>query len=106
MRNLLLFIASIISIISIIVILPVSALSVREIEIASTTQTQNILSREKMIQQTLTSPSFIEFALQKLIISIDHMLLEPRGRMKGRSITLSSSVMRDSEFLKLFVHEF
>ena len=73
--------------------------------ISSTASTNNIESREGMIRRLLSSTSFFDFTQERLDISIDHMLVEPRGRMKGRSITLSSRVSRDSEFLKLFVHE-
>jgi hypothetical protein len=32
-------------------------------------------------------------------------MIEPRGRMQARKISLSAGVTRDAEFLKLFVHE-
>lgn len=82
-----------------------SALSVREMHVSSTQDTDKMHAREKIVTQVLSSPSFYDWSRESLSVSIDHTLVEPRGRMKGRSITLSSSVARDSEFLKLFVHE-
>jgi len=83
----------------------VFSLGVREVSLSSTANTDKIHSREKMLLQVIASPSFYRFTQENLNISIDHTLVEPRGRMKGRSITLSSGVARDSEFLKLFIHE-
>jgi hypothetical protein len=59
-----------------------------------------------MINTVLASPTFLSFARPPLDIIIDAGLVEPRGRMKGRAISLSALVTRDSEFLKLFAHEF
>ena len=58
-----------------------------------------------MIRGVVSSSTFFSLVATPLDIIIDAGLVEPRGRMKGRSITLSAAVVRDSEFLKLFVHE-
>lgn len=47
----------------------------------------------------------MDFSYRSLAVFIDANLVEPRGRMQGRLISLSARVLRDSEFLKLFVHE-
>lgn len=78
---------------------------VRQIQITSTTINDSTQSREKMITQVLNSSGFYPYSNYSLGITIDHTLVEPRGRIKGRAISLSSSVVRDSEFLKLFIHE-
>lgn len=86
-------------------ILPLEALGVREVRLSSTADTSKSQSREDMIQRVLSSSSFFDFTRERLDILISGTLVEPRGRMTGRSITLSSGVSRDSEFLKLFTHE-
>lgn len=85
---------------------PVVALGVQWVNLSSTIETPQSLSREKMIRTVLSSSTFLSFARSPLDIIIDAGLVEPRGRMKWRSITLSAAVTRDSEFLKLFAHEF
>lgn len=85
---------------------PLSWRALGEVQLSSTDYTDKIRSREKIIGQTLSSASFVPFTKSRLDISIDTKLIEPRGRMKWRSIILSALVDRDSEFLKLFVHEF
>lgn len=45
------------------------------------------------------------FGYSALSIILDGTLFEPRGQMKGRIIRLSPHVAKESEFLKLFVHE-
>ena len=47
----------------------------------------------------------MRFGYNALSILIDANQVEPRGKMQGRSITLSATVLRDGEFLKLLVHE-
>lgn len=47
----------------------------------------------------------MNFTYSALSIFIDGTMIEPRGRMRGNLISLSAKVIRDSEFLKLFVHE-
>jgi hypothetical protein len=83
-----------------------SDLSVRQVQISKTIDTPRVASQEKMIHRLIGSSIFLDYTNQALSIVIDHTLVEPRGRMKWRSISLSSSIVRDSEFLKLFVHEF
>lgn len=46
------------------------------------------------------------FSYRALSVLIDDTLIEPRGRIYGSRISLSSHVLRDGEFVKLFVHEF
>jgi hypothetical protein len=53
----------------------------------------------------MSSSTFFDYTDETLQILIDHTLIEPRGRMKWRNISLSSHIARDSEFLKLFLHE-
>jgi len=80
--------------------------SVRDVSIQKTLDTPNLRSREGIIVQALSAPSLFSFTRERLNILIDHTLTEPRGRMRGRDITLSALVARDTEFTKLFVHEF
>lgn len=75
-------------------------------EIKSTIHNDSVATREKLIQRILYSQSFLSHKDEELSISIDHQLIEPRARIKGRHIMLSSHIVRDTEFLKLFVHEF
>jgi hypothetical protein len=86
-------------------IVSVFSLGVRQMTLSSTADTDKIHAREKMLFHVIASSNFYGFTEEQLNISIDHTLVEPRGRMKGRSITLSSLVARDAEFLKLFIHE-
>ena len=65
---------------------------------------QNIASRKKLIEEVLRADS-MRFGYNALLILIDANQVEPRGKMQGRSITLSATVLRDGEFLKLLVHE-
>lgn len=58
-----------------------------------------------MLQDILTARAW-DFSYTSLKVFIDAYLYEPRGRMKGGSITLSNKVVKDGEFTKLFVHEF
>ncbi len=47
----------------------------------------------------------MNFNYSKLAIIIDGLQKEPRGRMKDAQISLSPYVIRDTEFIKLFIHE-
>lgn len=80
---------------------------------AVTTQTINIKSNTTLVdaklkmtnlKQILYSAS-MAFDYAKLIVVIDWLQREPRGRMKDAKIFLSPYVTRDTEFTKLFVHE-
>lgn len=75
------------------------------VTISANDTTPSISARKNMIESVLQAESF-HYSYQALSIFIDAFLIEPRGKMHGRLITLSSKVSRDSEFLKLFVHEF
>jgi hypothetical protein len=63
-----------------------------------------IHSRKGMIEQILRSDPMY-FSYSALSIILDSGMIEPRGQMKGRTIRLSPHVSRDSEFIKLLVHE-
>jgi hypothetical protein len=63
-------------------------------------------SRKKLITTTLSSPVFSSFSSERLSVLIDGNMKEPRWRMKDKKVLLSNLVSRDSEFIKLFVHEF
>ena len=67
-------------------------------------QTRNIESRKHLIERVLTKDS-MHFWYSALSIIIDAAQKEPRGKMQGRTITLSASVRSEGEFLKLLVHE-
>ncbi len=60
--------------------------------------------RKQLIEEMLSADSF-RFGYSALSIVIDSKQTEPRGKMTGRSITLSPYVARDSEFIKLLAHE-
>ncbi len=60
--------------------------------------------RKKIIENVLDT-NVMKFWYRALSIFIDANQFEPRGKMQGRSITLSAHVLRDGEFLKLFIHE-
>lgn len=63
-------------------IAPASALGVQGVNLSSTIDTSQSLSREKMITTMLSSSTFLSFARAPLDIIIDAGLVEPRGRMK------------------------
>ncbi len=65
---------------------------------------KNSEGRKQMIEEVLSADT-LRFGYSALSIVIDSKQTEPRGKMKGRSITLSPYVTRDSEFIKLLVHE-
>ncbi len=65
---------------------------------------QNIVSRKKLIQEVLDT-SVMTFQYSALSILIDANQVEPRGKMQWHTITLSATVAKESEFLKLLVHE-
>ena len=81
------------------------ALDVRRVSVISTLNTEKIEARLKILAQVLRSSVFFPYTSERLGITVDHKLIEPRWRMTGRSITLSASIEKDAEFLKLFVHE-
>jgi hypothetical protein len=83
-----------------------SALSLNQVQVTSTMLDERNSLREKNIIQILSSSIFRIWTRESLIISIDHDLIEPRGRMQGPRITLSSAVVREGEFIQLFLHEF
>lgn len=80
------------------------ATSYAAVTISANDVTPSISTRKNMIGSIIRSQSF-DFSYQALSIFIDALLVEPRGKMQGKLITLSSRVSKDSEFLKLFVHE-
>lgn len=45
------------------------------------------------------------FAFPNILVEFDPHLREPRGRLRGKQMTLSTLVESPEEFLKLFVHE-
>lgn len=61
-------------------------------------------SRISTIKEILASDP-MSFSFAKLSIAIDGFQREPRGRMKDARISLSPYIVRDTEFIKLFVHE-
>lgn len=65
---------------------------------------QTIESRKKIIETVLESAS-MSFGYKALAILLDIHQIEPRGKMQGKSITLSANIVRDGEFLKLLTHE-
>lgn len=65
---------------------------------------KSIEHRKKLVEQVLSSDQMY-FGYSALSIILDGQLFEPRGQMKGRLIRLSPHVPKESEFLKLLVHE-
>lgn len=65
---------------------------------------KNAEGRKQMIEEVLSADT-LRFGYSALSIVIDAKQTEPRGKMTGRSITLSPYVARDSEFIKLLAHE-
>jgi hypothetical protein len=65
---------------------------------------QNSVSRKKLIQEVLDT-KVMTFQYSALSIFIDANQVEPRGKMQWHTITLSATVPKESEFLKLLVHE-
>ena len=65
---------------------------------------RNIDSRKRLIERVLATDT-MHFGYSALSIILDSRQKEPRGKMQGRSITLSASVLSDSEFIQLFTHE-
>lgn len=85
--------------------LPISLFAEPNFSLESNSETVATIQREKMITSFLNS-RFSDFSYSALRIVLDKNLKEPRGRMQGKTITLSSQIVGDSEFFKLFLHEF
>jgi hypothetical protein len=60
--------------------------------------------RKSLIRQILTADK-MHFGYSALKVIVDAYQVEPRGKMQGHTITLSASVQRESEFVKLLTHE-
>ena len=88
-----------------LLLLPVSLFAEPNFSLESNSRTETTIQREKMITSFLNS-RFSDFSYTSLRIVLDKNLKEPRGRMQGKTLTLSSQIVRDSEFFKLFLHEF
>lgn len=84
-------------------LLPISA-SEESFIVQSIGESQYTEARKKLIEKII-SADVLEFGYQALSVRIDSNQVEPRGKMQGRSITLSAKVARDDEFVKLFIHE-
>lgn len=65
---------------------------------------KNIEPRKRLIEEVLSSDQ-MHFGYRALSIILDTKLIEPRWQMTGRSIRLSPSVVKESEFVQLLVHE-
>ena len=65
---------------------------------------RNLDARKRLIEEILDADS-MRFGYSALSIVIDANQVEPRGKMQWHAITLSATVSRDSEFVKLLVHE-
>ncbi len=65
---------------------------------------QNSVSRKKLIQEVLDT-KVMTFQYSALSILIDANQVEPRGKMQWHTITLSATIAKESEFLKLLIHE-
>jgi hypothetical protein len=73
--------------------------------VTSSVTTPNIEKRKNILTTILEYHSS-SLLYKSLSIIIDTTLIEPRGRIQWPKISLSSRVLRDGEFIKLFVHEF
>ena len=85
--------------------LPFCLFAEADFSLENNSETEVTIQREKMITSFLNS-RFSDFSYSALRIVLDKNLKEPRGRMQGKTITLSSQIVGDSEFFKLFLHEF
>lgn len=56
----------------------VASQTVRNTSVSSTAETTNIIIRKKIVSQILMAPMFFPFTKEKLDISIDANLVEPR----------------------------
>lgn len=79
-------------------------LSVSAFSIKTTNTYINTDTRTSTIKNILFSDSLF-FDYSRLKVLIDGFQREPRGRMKNATVYLSPYVLRDSEFVKLFIHE-
>ena len=66
--------------------------------------TKNTEARKHLIERILDTRT-MDFSYRALSIVIDMYQKEPRGKMQGKTITLSASVVSEGEFLKLLIHE-
>jgi hypothetical protein len=57
-----------------------------------------------MLERVLKT-GFPVYNFDQLQIVIDATLIEPRGKMSKKTVTLSDTVQKDGEFLALFLHE-
>ncbi len=76
-----------------------------DFSVTSSVESPSIDKRKNIISTFLSYYSSV-FSYRSLAILIDDKLVEPRGRIYGSRISLSSHVLKDGEFLKLFIHEF
>ncbi len=72
----------------------------------TSSDTSSSIEKRKNILTTILEYHSSSLISKSLSVIIDTQLIEPRGKIQGPRITLSSRVLRDSEFIKLFVHEF
>lgn len=66
---------------------------------------QYVASRRINYLENFLTSSLIGFDFKNLKININSLLKEPRAQIKWREINISASIIDDSEFFKLFIHE-
>ena len=76
----------------------------KSVNIVNENTTIESKKRINTIKEILYS-SMLSFDYSKLVIVIDGLQREPRGRMRNAQISLSPYILRDTEFIKLFIHE-
>lgn len=67
--------------------------------------TSPLMEPRKLLIHNILAANVMQFSYSALRIVLDTNQVEPRGKMQGHLITLSPHVPKDSEFIKLLVHE-
>lgn len=82
----------------------VSAINYQPVVIKNQNTTIDSRVRINILKGILYSSS-MPFSYNRLSVILDGFQREPRGRMRDARISLSPYIVRDPEFIKLFVHE-
>lgn len=93
----------IIFVLSFFTFLPIHALE--DGFVVETIGTWPLIEPRKLLIQTVLRSNIMQFSYTALRIVLDTNQKEPRGKMQWHQITLSPSVPKDAEFIKLLVHE-
>jgi hypothetical protein len=85
--------------------MPIMLFAVESTFIVESIGTSPVIEPRKSLIRDVLSASQKRFGYKALTIILDTRQKEPRGKMKGHTITLSPWVEQDFEFIKLLVHE-